>query len=176
MKRNRSKLLAFLLTLALILSMTLPAFAYEDTDPALWELMGYDSLEQLLAEGWLTEEEYAQMIQEQLDYQASVQAWLDAHPQEAAAFDPYAYYEETYASWYEGSAEDYMAQWNLTEEAFCQEMQNSWVGDMLAYEALLQEQAQRQAWLDAHPQEVAAFDPYAYYDEYYAYLWEPLSA
>ena len=176
MKRNRSKLLAFLLTLALILSMTLPALAYEDTDPPLWELMGYDSLEQLLAEGWLTEEEYAQMIQEQLDYQASVQSWLDAHPQEAASFDPYAYYEETYASWYEGSAEDYMAQWNLTEEAFCREMRNSWVGDVLAYEALLQEQAQRQAWLDAHPQEVAAFDPYAYYDEYYAYLCEPLSA
>lgn len=144
MKKNISKLLSILLSLALTLSLSLPAFALEDTDPPLWEQMGYTSLEELLAEGWCTEEEYAQMVQSELEYQeylqqeaANRQLWIDNHPQEVAAFDPYIYYEETYTGWYTDlyTPQEYMEFYELSEEDFYQEMLRDWVQQQIYQEA-----------------------------------------
>ena len=69
MKKNLTKLLSLLLPLALTFSLSVPAFALEETDPPLWEQLGYTSLEELLAEGWCTQEEYEEMVQYELEYQ-----------------------------------------------------------------------------------------------------------
>lgn len=136
MKRHFSKLTALVLSLALALSLALPAFA-DDTPPAVpgpseeWELASTEEKE-----------------------------WIAAHPEEAAAFDPYAYFEEEYF-WYD-SPEEYMEYWGLSQDEFEQELLSEWVQEQLAAE-------ERAAWVAAHPEEVAAFDADAYFAE--AYKW-----
>ena len=143
MKKNLTKLLSLLLSLALTFSLSVPAFALEETDPPLWEQLGYTSLEELLAEGWCTQEEYEEMVQYELEYQeylqqeeASRQQWLDHHPQEVAAFDPYIYYEETYTGWYTDlyTPQEYMEFFELSEEAFYQEMLHDWAQEQIYQE------------------------------------------
>ena len=55
---------------------------------------------------------------------AVAEAWLDAHPEEYAAFDPYAYFADEF--YYYDSPEEYMSDWGLTEEEFRQEMLEEW--------------------------------------------------
>ena len=102
MKKRIKTLSCLVLSLALTLSPALPALAYEDTDPPQWEQFGYSSLEELLRDFGISEEEYYEYwVQPELEWErqlqertALAQAWLDAHPEEAAAFDPYAYYDD----------------------------------------------------------------------------------
>ena len=56
--------------------------------------------------------------------QAEWEAFLAAHPEEYAAFDPYAYFAEEF--YYYDSPEEYMSDWGLTEEEFRQEMLEEW--------------------------------------------------
>lgn len=135
MKKRFSKLTALVLSLALALSLVLPAFA-DGT-----------SVDNISEPAWTEEKE-----------------WIAAHPEEAAAFDPYAYFAEEYF-WYD-SAQDYMEAWELTQEEFEQEMLFGWVQDQLAAE-------ERDAWIAAHPEEAAAFDPYAYFEEEYSWYDSP---
>lgn len=136
MKRHFSKLTALILSLSLALSLALPAFA-DDTPPAVpGPSEEWDS-------GSTAEKE-----------------WIAAHPEEVAAFDPYAYFSEEY--FYYNSPEEYMEYCELTQEAFEQKMLSGWVQEQLAAE-------ERAAWVAAHPEEVAAFDADAYFAE--AYKW-----
>ncbi|MEA4934581.1 MAG: hypothetical protein VB071_13515, partial [Lawsonibacter sp.] len=138
MKKSLSKLLVFALSLAMTLAMILPALAYEDTNPPLWEQWGYSSLEEMLNDGW-SEEEYGELVEsqraretEQKEWETRCQAWINAHPAEVAVFDPYSYFETEYS--YYDSTEEYM-EWNeLTEPEFRQTMLESWVSDMLSLE------------------------------------------
>ena len=100
MKKRIKTLSCLVLSLALTLSLALPALAYEDTDPPQWEQFGYSSLEEMLRDFGISEEEYYEYwVQPELEWErqlqertALAQAWLDAHPEEAAAFDPYTDY------------------------------------------------------------------------------------
>lgn len=138
MKKTCLKLLVFALSFAMTLSMVLPALAYQDTNPPVWEQWGYSSLDEMLNDGW-TEAEYAELAEAQLAWEAEevewenrCQAWMTAHAAEVAAFDPYAYFESEY-SYYDSPA-DYM-EWNeLTEAGFRQTMLEIWVSDMLYLE------------------------------------------
>ena len=58
MKRIWKRALSWMLTLALACVLAVPAFAYEDTDPPQWEQYGYSSLEDMLRDYGMTEEEY----------------------------------------------------------------------------------------------------------------------
>ena len=58
MRQNWKRALSWMLTLMLIFSAAPPAFAYEDTDPPQWEQYGYSSLEEMLRDYGMTEEEY----------------------------------------------------------------------------------------------------------------------
>ncbi|MGE4276223.1 MAG: copper amine oxidase N-terminal domain-containing protein [Lawsonibacter sp.] len=138
MKKNMMRFIGLALSLALTLSLTLPALAYEDTNPPLWEQWGYSSREEMLNDGW-SEEEYSEMVESQQAWEAEQEAWetrcqvwINAHPAEVADFDPYAYFESEYS--YYDSPEEYM-EWNeLTEPEFRQTMLESWVSDMLYLE------------------------------------------
>ena len=88
--------------------------------------------------------------------------WLAAHPEEAAAFDADAYFENEYLSdWWYSSKEEFMSDWGLeTEQDFCDFMRDDWLAGMQADEA-------RQSWMDqyesAHPGALSAFDPDAWF-------------
>ena len=79
------KILSLLLALALCIALACPALAaYEDTEPPMWQQWGYGSLEELLADWEMTEEEYYEMIEwdvaEQKEWPAWREAYLAAHP------------------------------------------------------------------------------------------------
>lgn len=92
--------------------------------------------------------------------------WLAAHPEEAAAFDADAYFENEYLSdWWYSSKEEFMSDWGLeTEQDFCDFMRDDWLAGMQADEA-------RQSWMDqyesAHPGALSAFDPDAWFQAHY---------
>lgn len=92
--------------------------------------------------------------------------WLAAHPEEAAAFDADAYFENEYLSdWWYSSKEEFMSEWGLeTEQDFCDFMRDDWLAGMQADEA-------RQTWMDqyesAHPGALSAFDPDAWFQAHY---------
>ena len=138
MKKRVSKLMSLTLSLVLILSLAVPAFAYEDTDPPQWEQWGYTSLEEMLADGWTEDEyyEYAAMMAEfeaaQNDAETKLLAWINTHPDEVAAFDPYTYFAAEY-SWYDSAAE-YMEWYELTEDEFRQKMLMEWAALFSALE------------------------------------------
>ena len=176
MKKRIKTLSCLVLSLALTLSLALPALAYEDTDPPQWEQFGYSSLEEMLRDFGITEEEYYEYwVQPELEWEqqlqertALAQAWLDAHPEEAAAFDPYAYYDDhrgigdlfiSFAD-SEGNPLDPLS---IPEEEFRQTMLLNWA----------MQQAEWEAFLAAHPEEYAAFDPYAYFAEEFYYYDSP---
>lgn len=163
-KKKLFKLLAMALCVVMALSLTLPAFALEDLSPPLWQQFGYSSMEKMLTDWEMTEEEYAAMVADELEYEESLRveeserlAWLEAHADEAAAFDPYAFYEEEFGADY--PAEEYIADAGFTAEQFREDMLAVWM-DARMYE---EEQAQVLAdFIAAHPREYAAFDPYRY--------------
>ena len=153
MKKRIKLVISLAVTLALTLSLALPALAYEDTDPPQWEQWGYASLAELLDDLGITEEEYYEIYAASaLDYEAYLeelerrrQAWLDAHPDEAAAFDAYAYFAQEYP-WYD-SPQEYMQFNELTEEAFRREMLNEWASGQIYLEQARQDKLQEK--LDA---------------------------
>ena len=99
------KLFALILTLALALSLTVPALA---ADQPLWQQLGYESQQDLLT--W---------------YGIS-QANYDAIAAKAANFDPYAYYAANEQTYWEMTAQEYMTTYSMTEEEFRQEMLSYW--------------------------------------------------
>ena len=153
MKRSWKRALSLMLTLMLALALAAPAFAYEDTDPPQWEQYGYSSLEEMLSDYGITEDMYYDwFVADALELEAYLEeqevrqrAWMEAHPDEVAAFDPYAYYEQEYQPWYGYTAQDYMEDWGQTEEEFYQEMLSAWVSDMLWQEEARQTLAQAKA-------------------------------
>ncbi|MBU5625551.1 copper amine oxidase N-terminal domain-containing protein [Oscillibacter sp. MSJ-2] len=110
MKRIISALLCLLLTL----SLTLPAYGYEDTDPPQWQEWGFDSLEECVEyyyDGDL--EAYYEDISYEVDYAN----WKKAHDAEIQAFDPDKYWAEEYwAGDYYQSKEDYMLEMGFESE------------------------------------------------------------
>ena len=79
------KILSLLLALALCIALACPALAaYEDTEPPMWQQFGYGSLEELLADWEMAEEEYYKMIEwdvaEQKEWPAWRESYLAAHP------------------------------------------------------------------------------------------------
>ncbi len=94
--------------------------------------------------------------------------WMAAHPDEVAAFDPYAYFELDSSDspfWWYDSPEEYMETWGLeTEEAFCDHVLDVWLIEIRTDD-------EHQAWLDqyeaAHPGAISAFDPDAWFMEHY---------
>lgn len=172
MKKKLSKLMSLVLSLVMVLSLTVPAFAAQDTEPPLWERWGYSSMEEMLADGW-TETEYYDMAafyieaeQAEKEREAARLAWLAAHAEEAAAFDENAYFEANYNNGWYDSAEEYMAEYGITEYDFRQEMLNAWAAEEMAKEEL---QQKVEAFKASYPAEYAAFDPYAYFAQEYPY-------
>ena len=136
MKHRR--LFSILLALALLCALTAPALAAapeKDLDPPLWQLMGYDSYEEMI--GLYTE--YFDMTQEEAetDYAedvAYVLNFMETRPEETAQFraNAYHYFEERYT--YYDSPEGYMSRWNLTEEQFLIAMTVDQIWDVQAAE------------------------------------------
>lgn len=161
MKKWTCKLVTLVLTAALTLSLAFPVLAYPDTEPPLWQQMGYSSLEELLGEGWLTEEEYAAMAADELAWQQEQQeellrqeAWMKAHQEEVAAFDADAYFRENFALWAdEGyTPQMYMETWEMSREEFEAEMLGYWVYDMMLLEEEQAFMAQEKTELGGSPE------------------------
>lgn len=161
MKRIWKRALSWMLTLALACVLAVPAFAYEDTDPPQWEQYGYSSLEDMLRDYGMTEEEYyewyvadALEVEAYLEEQAAKkQAWMESHSSEVAAFDPYAYFEQgSFAGYFYESPQEYMEVMELSDEAFAQEMLDEWLTDMLWQEEERQSLAQEKAAAGGSPE------------------------
>lgn len=161
MKKWTCKLVTLVLTAALTLSLVLPVSAYPDTEPPLWQQMGYSSLEELLEEGWLTEEEYAAMAADELAWQQEQQeellrqeAWMKAHQEEVAAFDADAYFQESFALWADEdyTPQMYMETWEMSREEFEAEMLGYWVYDMMLLEEERASMAQEKVELGGSPE------------------------
>lgn len=162
MKKRMKTVISLAITLALTLSLALPALAYQDTDPPQWEEWGYASLEELLADFDMTEEEYYEVL---VAPDLNRQNWIDAHPEEVAAFDPYSYFDQKY--YYYESPEEYM-EWNgLDEEGFRQDMLLLWATNQMENES---QQRELEEFIAAHPAEYAAFDPHSYFEQNYYYM------
>ena len=160
MKKWTCKLVTLVLTAALSLSLAFPVLAYPDTEPPLWQQMGYSSLEELLEEGWLTEEEYAAMAADELAWQQEQQeellrqeTWIKDHPNEVAAFDADAYFQESYAPWMgeDYTPQMYMEEWGMSREEFEAEMLGYWVYDMVLLEEERASMAQEKTELGRVP-------------------------
>lgn len=161
MKKWTCKLVTLVLTAALTLSLALPVSAYPDTEPPLWQQMGYSSLEELLEEGWLTEEEYAAMAADELAWQQEQQeellrqeTWLKEHQEEVAAFDADAYFLENYAMWMgeNYTPQMYMEEWGMSREEFETEMLDDWVYTMMMLEEERASMAQEKTELGGSPE------------------------
>ena len=124
------KLLSLLLALALSLSLTAPALAD----------MGFTPLE--TDPDWLARRE----------------AWIEAHPEERAAFDPDAWFQTHYTYYY--TEEDYMAEVGLaTREEFETAMEQDWLNNLFWHEDLAPE---GEALAADFPEARASFDPEAW--------------
>lgn len=142
------KLLSLTLSLALAFSLAVPACAVEAPVPP--QLSAPDLV---IANG---------------------DAWLAAHPDQAAAFDPHAYFAEKY--YYYDSEEEYMETWELTLAEFEAEMKALWASDRARAEAA---EAQWALLQTAEPAETAQFlagfdawfsENYGWYDSFDEYL------
>lgn len=104
------KLVTLVLALAMLCTLTVPTLATgpaDDVDPPLWKSLGYESYEDLLDSGVWDEEDYADIV-----------SYMKEHPEQAAQFreNAYDYFDEEF--WYYGSAEQYMAASDMSEETF----------------------------------------------------------
>ena len=111
------KLLSILLALVMLSSLIVPALAAapdNDLDPPLWRIWGFDSYEDM-TDTW-TEEEYAEDL-------AYILTFMETRTAETALLraNAYGYYEETFAELY-GTPQEFMTDWNETEEQFVTEM------------------------------------------------------
>ena len=88
----------------------------------------------------------------------TIAEYIAAHPEEYAAFDPEEYFSKAYPFY--DSIEEYMEDWELTQEEFEEEMLGEWVQAQLRAEQQEQEVAAFQA---KYPEECAAFDPNTYF-------------
>lgn len=99
-----------------------------------------------------------------LEWEAWKSEYRAAHPEEVAAFDPDAHFAQQFPFY--DSKQAYLNAWDLSEEEFRREMEDSWLGQV-RYET------DRRAFVDgyeaAHPGELAAFDADAYFGENYFY-------
>ena len=84
------RLTAVLLALMLALSLAVPAFAAEDTDPPLWQEFGFASRVVCIAY-WIDGDESA--YQEQVEYALARESWEASMAGEIAAFDANAYWK-----------------------------------------------------------------------------------
>lgn len=115
MKRMK-QIASLLLIVALALSLTVPALAYEDTDPPQWEQWGFSSLEECVE--YLYGGDTAAYYEE-IAYTVEFEKWKAEHAGLAASFDADAYWSENY--WggdYGQSKEDFMLMMGFTEEDF----------------------------------------------------------
>lgn len=158
------KLLTALLALGLALSLAAPGLAYEDTDPPLWTLARYadrGSFEDYLFQAGLTETEYAEMAE-------WVCRYLAEHPEDSAAFDADAWFEEKLcyppgnpsgkANWFSWQLPSY------TEADFQKEMRYDWLTGLYR----VWQEAQSSLDVSAqYPEEYAAFDADAWFAGYY---------
>ena len=140
MRRMTRSLTALCMTLALTLTLVLPAAALEDTQPPQWQEMGYASLDEMLADWGITEQEYYDLFVADILLD---QQWLEEHPEEVSAFDPYEYFENdrSLTSFY-NSPQEYMEYHELTEEEFRLAMLDGWVYDQRAAEQAARQMAE----------------------------------
>lgn len=167
MRKKFFKLTALILSLALAFSLALPALAFEDTDPPFWQQWDCSSLEEFLEWYDYSEEAYYRMAASVLENQARTQAWIAAHPEEYAAFDPEEYFSKAYPFY--DSIEKYMEGRGLTREEFEADMRGQWVQVQINAEQREQEMAR---FLVEYPEECAAFDPSAYFMDSSKYYYD----
>lgn len=106
------------------------------------ELTTREEFEAYMAEAWLTNIRNNEASYPWAEEQAA------AHPEEYTAFDAEAWVE---TSWY-NTKEGYMTMWQVDEETFRMDM---WTEYVLTHYYHFDPQVR--AWLDAHPEETAAF-------------------
>lgn len=99
------KLCALILALVMALSLTVPALA---ADQPLWQELGYASQQELLEGTGLNAKNYETLAAK------------------AANFDAFAYYAENEQPYWGMTAQEYMADYGMTEEEFRQEMLSYW--------------------------------------------------
>ena len=106
------RLTAVLLALMLALSLAVPAFAAEDTDPPLWKEYGYDSREECIRDIFYGDED---AYQEEVEYALARESWEASMAGEIAAFDADAYWNsgECWQAAYYDSKEAFMEDWLL---------------------------------------------------------------
>lgn len=176
MKTRFQILVSLALSLALVLSLAFSVQAYEDVCPPIWQRAGFSSRQEMMDYYGFSEREYyslADHVRHGEEAERRCQAWLAAHPREAAAFDPYAYFEEEYGADYYHDPEAYQKVYALSESEFYQQMLHEWACGQSAAEARQQEV---EAFVAAHPEAYAAFDPYVHYiqthgdDDPWAYM------
>ena len=123
------RLTAVLLALVLALSLAVPAFAAEDTDPPLWKEYGYDSREECIRDIFYGDED---AYQEEVEYALARESWEASMAGEIAAFDADAYWNsgECWQAAYYDSKEAFMEDWLLeTEEDFRECLLEEWLDD-----------------------------------------------
>ena len=123
------RLTAVLLALMLALSLAVPAFAAEDTDPPLWKEYGYDSREECIRDIFYGDED---AYQEEVEYALARESWEASMAGEIAAFDANAYWNsgECWQAAYYDSKEAFMEDWLLeTEEDFRECLLEEWLDD-----------------------------------------------
>lgn len=128
-----------------------------------WDLKTEEDFRDSLKDQWLNEEYWRYQERER------VEAWSAEHPEEAAAFDPDHYFDTVYNTGYWDSKEAYMAAEPVTPE-------EEFRGEMLYYMIALEDEArERQEIIDAfaaaYPQELADFDPDAWFRTQYGDYW-----
>ena len=124
------KFVSLCLALVMCLALAVPAAAYTDTDPPLWQRLGFGSLDECMKAYWyngFTVEEYGVLAER------------------SAGFDPDAFYDKMYRAAY-GPAEDFMAIYSYSRGEFEENMLILWFsGEVLDFwEARSAEEYQHQ--------------------------------
>lgn len=101
------KFLSLILSIALVFSLCVPAVAVEELDPPLYEEYGYASMEEMITEWEITEEEYWSMVEDERFYDN----WK--YNEATGDMDPAVWEHEGYSS-----KEEYLSDWGLTEEEY----------------------------------------------------------
>lgn len=139
------KLLALLLTAALMLSLGVGALAYEDLTPPLWQRWGYDSLEEYLADWDETEEEYAQEVAEELAYRAEQDAFIATYDPETHDFTPALWEYYGY-----GSKAEMLEDWEMDEAGYAAQVDS----ELFDYESRDWTYEDWDAWYEANAAEM----------------------
>lgn len=155
------KLLRLLLATALVFTLSLPALAWEELDPPIWQALQFGSREEYLSGTEMSAEDYVAQSDWMRDY-------LAAHPAEVAAFDADDYYDTVlFGSHTPAFPKQTFFDQQLpgyTEADFKAQMKDDWLDDLWRNH---REDIHRDALVALYPEDFAAFDADAWFAGYF---------